>query len=227
MRSQRGIRLFLVLFFLTVPCTFMTVLFASTGPVQASDLTTFDFSLTDVDAPNSGVVASGWLSGINLGNDVKYTLSTGSTVFAQDVYDITSGSLTFGSTAYSFISNPNQSSYSTSPLGDFWYDDILIQTGPTLLDIDGLMFGTDSTTSSTGSAPKTEVNIWLNPGQTYYTLYTGTAGDNYPIQYNNDLALSVADPQPTATPEPGTMILMGVGALGMAFMRKRRMKIAS
>jgi len=30
------------------------------------------------------------------------------------------------------------------------------------------------------------------------------------------------DAQPTATPEPGTMLLMGIGAAGVAFMRRRQ-----
>lgn len=32
---------------------------------------------------------------------------------------------------------------------------------------------------------------------------------------------------PTATPEPGTMLLMGIGAAGAAFMRRRKMKSAN
>jgi len=34
------------------------------------------------------------------------------------------------------------------------------------------------------------------------------------------------DQPPTATPEPGTMMLMGIGAAGVAFMRRRKMKNA-
>jgi len=40
---------------------------------------------------------------------------------------------------------------------------------------------------------------------------------NYEAHWSNT-------PAPTATPEPGTMILMGVGVLGAVFMRRRSQK---
>jgi len=58
------------------------------------------------------------------------------------------------------------------------------------------------------------------PSGTFHVGYTSTA---YNIVMDN-FTLSDASTSPTATPEPGTMLLMGIGAVGVAFMRRRKVK---
>ena len=66
----------------------------------------------------------------------------------------------------------------------------------------------------------------LNSTKLFDYIVSSITGDG--IVTSSQLILTLGDiiqaPAPAATPEPGTMILMGAGAAGMAFMRRRRAK---
>ena len=107
--------------------------------------------------------------------------------------------------------NPSTPNYSTSPLGAFWYNDLLYLAQDPQLDVDGLLF------TFTSDGAQGEMNVWGNGSPGSYTVYTYINGRYLLTDVN---AQFEAEP----VPEPWTMAMMGVGLLalgGLLRLRKR------
>jgi PEP-CTERM motif len=117
---------------------------------------------------------------------------------------ITSGTGTFddgvNSGTISLISNPNAPKSSLSPSGSLAYDDLLSPgaSDGNVLDVDGLLFSFDGM----------ELNLWEegSPGQDGWAENNGNSGYG----------------ELTVTPEPGSLLLMGTGLLGLAVILLRK-----
>ncbi|MFP5220863.1 MAG: PEP-CTERM sorting domain-containing protein [Acidobacteriota bacterium] len=91
-----------------------------------------------------------------------------------------------------------------------------------------LNFGLNTSSPTVGTDLNTNSIYWNTSHAPFYSD-GGVAGvslfreDSEWAPYTPAIMFN-ADAPPAATPEPGTMILMGVGALGVAFMRRRSQK---
>ncbi|HMD84808.1 MAG TPA: hypothetical protein VKO18_08920 [Terriglobia bacterium] len=156
-----------------------------------------------------GFTAMGTLNGTPISPGTPYALSTGGITTPTDAFDITSGtinltgSLTGSGTLYA---NPNTTSYSTSPDGLFWYDDLLYLSSNPQLDIDGLLFEVSGSVVS--------LNIWGNAPAPNYSLYEGQNG-GYPYQYANGSFTA------TVTPEPASILLATAFFLAAGLFHRR------
>jgi len=133
----------------------------------------------------------------------------GDKVSGTDYYQITSGYANVDSKGtFTIYGNPNQNSnYSTSPLGLFWYNDSLYAPQKPLVDYWGLLFT---------KTPDSELNIWSPTDfNGYYTAYIGVPG-SYQTQ-STDVTFTAAP-----VPEPGTIMLLGAGFFGLTVFCKRR-----
>jgi hypothetical protein len=126
--------------------------------------------------------------------------------------EITSGTISVSNAPVSgdgsLLLNPNSSSVSTSPLGAFYYDNVLYPGQDPLLDIDGLLFAIGSSTGTT------EINLWGNGKGNPYSFWEFQDG-HYILSDQG----SFADPP---VPEPPSLILFGVGLAGAVGLLRRK-----
>jgi hypothetical protein len=148
--------------------------------------------------------------------------SVAGSVIATDngngTYTAISGYLAMIGTIYNLYPNPSPpgSGYQTSPLGAFWYDNLIYLPGSSGYAANGY-FDTYGLLFTTGTL---EVNLWGNGPNSPYTLYTGTGGGSYPIADNQIFTL---DPEETPVPEPGSILLLATGltCLGLFALRRQ------
>jgi hypothetical protein len=169
------------------------------APAALAD--SFNYTFTD-----GSITANGSLSATEIGN-------TG-------VYNVTAGTINvnFGSGVMTGVLDPNPSSPNpyTPPCGYCGtIDDLLYPTnnspqegnspGGLLLDVDGLLFTVNGMYGYT--------NIWGGDNNGY--------GTNYSISGGWD-AYGGGTFEVTPTPEPGSLLLLGTGLLGLAFVAFRK-----
>ena len=165
----------------------------------------------------AGLIVNLTFRGSGMDGTTPYTISgtlTG-TLSAPGQLSITSGTGVFieglnapeDLTIYPNPSDPNQA---TSPLGAFWYNDLLYLAQDPQLDVNGLLF-----TFTSDGAPA-EMNVWGNGTPGSYTIYTYINGA-YVLQ---DVS---AQFEALPVPEPWTMAMMGAGLFTLgALLRLRK-----
>ncbi len=116
---------------------------------------------------------------------------------------------------YNLVANPNVNLLptpptvgdSTSPLGAFFYDDLVYNTQNPSLDGAGLLF----------SSGGTEINIWGNsPGNYSFYGYSNAGGYSPTITDSGQFAAVVVD-----TPEPSGVLLLATMLLGVGISCRR------
>jgi hypothetical protein len=100
----------------------------------------------------------------------------------------------------------------TSPLGAFWYDNVLYPGSSPMLNTNGLLFV---------SANGVEINIWGNTSTTDYSFYTYAPGVGYSIYSTNLTGTSTSTFAASTVPIPGALLLFAPGLVGMALMKRR------
>jgi hypothetical protein len=144
---------------------------------------------------NTGVVASGTLSGSSMG---------------PGVFNITSGTITDVTIgAGNLYADATPGVVKTSPPGTSNYDDLLYTAFPPLVDNSGLLFYTDITNPTAA----TEMNIY-STGTTSYYRYQGSGGLGNP----GDAGTFAIQ----GTPDGGTTLsLLGLAIVGLAGLRRK------
>jgi hypothetical protein len=152
----------------------------------------FDFAFIGPGLAGSGVLTA------SSNGDGSFTATAGSfSVFGDPLLAPGAGGPLFP--------NPSAPAAVLSPSGFFIYDNQLFPTSNPTLDVFGLLFTT----------PGHEINIWANgPGSWEYNDFNTVTGADYD---NTNFQFFLA-----AVPEPGSLTLMGLGAVGLAALVVRR-----
>jgi hypothetical protein len=160
-----------------------------------------------------GISGEGWLTATDLNNDGIFVVTDGGVTLVRNGETID----------FDLVGNPNSPNYATSPLGAFWYDNLLYPFNQPVLDTYGLLFfGFDPNNN------KLELNIWGNAPGTFYSAYTGLWQGNYPVHSDN-VTFNIGEKQSftnAPVPEPATLLLMGFGSgvMGAGIRRLRGKK---
>jgi PEP-CTERM motif len=165
-------------------------------PAALADSFNFTFSA-------GTVTATGTLTGSEIGNTGEWFI-TGGTI------DITSGGIVQGAgSLYGVLpSSPGNVPITNVGFGgtNMTYDNLLTPGANPQLDGNGLIFEVDGT----------GISIWGN-GSNDYALWEG----NWAYIVRNGASF---DATPAPTPEPSSLLLLGTGLLGLAFVAFRKAK---